>query len=504
MSTLRSYQTAGLDRLRASVAGGNRRIVMQAPTGSGKSIVAAEIVMSALRKHRSVYFVVPAVDLIDQTVAMFEAYGVPAEEIGVIQAKHPRTKGTARVQVASVQSLMRRDLMVYDLVIIDECHEVYQFVVEWMGRLEFQHVPFIGLSATPWTKGLGRYYQDLIIVSTTEELIAAGYLSRFRVYAPSHPDLGKVTTVAGDYHVGQLSGAMSDSTLVADVVETWLQLGQNRPTFVFAVDRAHAGLLQRQFEGAGIPTGYIDFKTPREERAEIRRRFHNGDLRVVCNVECLTTGVDWDVRCISLVRPTKSEMLYVQMIGRGLRIADGKDDCLILDHSDTTQRLGFVTDIHHDKLNTSKPKDPAEVEVKPPLPKPCPKCSFMRPPRVPVCPACGFIPTKQSGVLYAEGELEPLEESPVRAKHSGVREQLQKLQPAQLYGALKLLAMRRGYKPSWATAQYKTIMQRWPSNETKDCAMVEAPPILISWLKAEQIRYAKGKGKSDGAARSAA
>jgi DNA repair protein RadD len=498
MTSLRDYQQTAIDRLRSSVGSGHRRIVMQAPTGAGKSIMAAEIVMSALRKHRSVYFVVPAVDLIDQTVAMFEAHGVPAEEIGVIQAKHPRTKAVARVQIASVQSLMRRDLMLYDLVIVDECHEVYKFVVEWMNRVEFLRTPFIGLSATPWTKGLGQIYQDLIIVSTTEELIAAGYLSRFKVFAPSHPDLGKVTTVAGDYHVGQLSTAMSTGNLVADVVETWRAKAENRPTFVFAVDRAHASLLQSQFEECGIPTGYIDFKTPREERAEIRRQFHNGEIKIVCNVECLTTGVDWDVRCISLARPTKSEMLYVQMIGRGLRIAPGKDHCLILDHSDTTERLGFVTDIHHEKLSMAKPKDAAEAEEpEKPLPKPCPSCSFMRPPRVAVCPHCGFAPNKRSGVQYEEGELLELEESPARKRNKGVRGELQKLRPEVLYGALKLIAMRRGYNPRWATAQYHTIMQRWPSDETKRAEPCEAPPLLMSWLKAEQIRYAKGKGKSE-------
>ena len=83
----------------------------------------------------------------------------------------------------------------------------------------------------------------------------------------------------------------------------------------------------------------------------IGRRLREGQIKVVCNVYCLTTGVDWDVRCIILARPTKSEILYTQIIGRGLRTAEGKTDCLVLDHSDTTLRLGFVTDIHHETLD---------------------------------------------------------------------------------------------------------------------------------------------------------
>ena len=216
---------------------------------------------------------------------------------------------------------------------------------------EWQRVPFVGLSATPWTKGLGKHYDDLIVAATTAELIDKGFLSPFRVYAPAHPDLSAVKIVAGDYHEGQLSEAMSQPVLVADTVSTWLRLGEDRPTLCFAVDRAHARRLADEFEAAGVPTGYVDANTPADERERIGQRLREGQIKVVCNVYCLTTGVDWDVRCIILARPTRSEILYTQIIGRGLRTAEGKSDCLILDHSDTTLRLGFVTDIHHETLD---------------------------------------------------------------------------------------------------------------------------------------------------------
>jgi superfamily II DNA or RNA helicase len=115
------------------------------------------------------------------------------------------------------------------------------------------------------------------------------------------------------------------------------------------------------------------------ERIEVRRKFASGDYAVVCNVGVLTMGVDWDVRCIILARPTKSEMLFVQIIGRGLRPAADKDHCLILDHSDTTSRLGFVTDIHHDELDDGDRRiSSARDRVK--LPKECPMCACLRPP----------------------------------------------------------------------------------------------------------------------------
>ena len=138
------------------------------------------------------------------------------------------------------------------------------------------------MSATPWTKGLGKHYDDLIVAATTSELIDKGFLSPFRVFAPAHPDLSGVKIVAGDYHEGQLSEAMSQPVLVADTVSTWLRLGEDRPTLCFAVDRAHARKLADQFEAAGVPTGYVDANTPADERERIGRRLREGQIKVVC------------------------------------------------------------------------------------------------------------------------------------------------------------------------------------------------------------------------------
>src|SRR5215469_8131652 len=147
---------------------------------------------------------------------------------------------------------------------------------------------------------------------------------------------------------------MNQSALVADTVDTWKARADGRPTLCFAVDRSHAAHLQRRFQQEGVETAYVDCFTSVDDRKEIARRFHAGIVKVVRNVGVLTTGIDWDVRCIILSRPTKSEILFVQMIGRGLRTADGKSDCLILDHSDNHTRLGFVTDISYDELHDGR------------------------------------------------------------------------------------------------------------------------------------------------------
>ena len=259
------------------------------------------------------------------------------------------TNYAAPVQIASVQTLARRiALPPVDLVIVDEAHIYSKAIASWMDR--DPKLIFVGLSATPWAKGMGRRYDDLIVCATIQELIDAGHLSPFRCYAPAEPDLSGVRTNKGDFVTADLSATMSEGGLVADVVSTWLEKGEARPTLCFAVDRAHAQSLQARFVAAGVACGYVDAYTDKVERALTRKRFEAGELRVVCNVGCLTTGVDWAVGCIILARPTRSEMLYVQMVGRGLRVNPGLDDCIILDHAGNALRLGLVTDIHHTSL----------------------------------------------------------------------------------------------------------------------------------------------------------
>lgn len=454
--------------------------MLQAPTGFGKTILAAAIVDGALRKGNRVMFVVPALSLIDQTVQAFWAEGI--REVGVIQGNHEMTHAGRPVQVASVQTLQRREIPPADIVVIDEAHRWFEFYGDWMGRPEWQRVPFVGLSATPWTKGLGRYFDDLIIAATTEDLIEAGYLSRFHVFAPAHPDLTGVRTVAGDFHEGDLADAMDKPSLTADVVETWRRMGEDRPTFVFAVSRAHAKHLQRQFEEAGIGCAYVDAYTDMDERESIRKRFHAGDVRVVCNVGCLTTGVDWDVRCIVLARPTKSEMLYVQMIGRGLRTAPGKADLRILDHSDTTLRLGFVTDIRHEELHDGR-KSPANDrrERKEPLPKECPSCAFLKPPKVHQCPSCGFAPERQSDVEVEDGALVEVKGG-FKPKPDEKR---------SWYAQLKGYAEMNGKSDKWVLANYRAKFDEWPYR--KEVAPITPGPEVLGWIRHRQIAWAKSR-----------
>jgi superfamily II DNA or RNA helicase len=490
-ATLRPHQTRLLDQLDTAIGEGCKRIVAQAPTGFGKTIVAAHRLRLLQDAGKRAIFTVPALSLIDQSVEKLYAEGI--KDVGVIQANHLMTDYARPIQVASIQTLQRREVPDADEIIIDEVHRWYKFYPKLLGDPHFTNTPIIGLTATPWTKGLGMYFERLIIGSTTQELIEGGYLSKFKAFAPASPDLTGVRTVAGDFHEGDLSEAMNKTVLVADVVTTWLERAAGRPTLCFAVDRAHAKSLQQKFLQEDIPAEYIDCYTEVPERRIIAKRFHAGDVKVVCNVGCLTTGIDWDVRCIILARPTKSEILFVQMIGRGLRTADGKGDCLILDHSDNHIRLGFVTDIHHSKLDDGKQRLQARAERNEPLPKKCVKCQFLKPPKMLQCPCCGFVPVPQPKVVHRGGELIEL------TSRNTVRSVSTEQQQA-FYAELRRIQETRGYKSGWAAHKFKEKFGHFPPFSWNGQPTAAPSPATFRWVQSRNIAWAKSRPRIEGAA----
>lgn len=491
---LRDYQARAIDELRQAMAEKCKAPLLQAPTGAGKTAIACAIAQSAVEKGRLVYFTVPALALINQTVDDFIGQGIYS--IGVIQANHPLTNRDRMVQICSLQTLSRRNVPPPDLIIVDEAHRRDKHVSELMRDPRWAKTKWIGLSATPWSKGLGTDYDKLIVVTTTAELIASGRLSPFRVFAPSHPDLSGVGMVAGDYNEGQLSRVMSQKKIVGDVVENWITLGENRPTLCFCVDRGHAQAVHDSFVAAGIASAYQDGETSPEDRADIARKFASGDIKVVCNIGTLTTGVDWDVRCIILARPTKSEMLYVQIIGRGLRTAPGKNDCIIIDHSDTTLNLGFVTDIHHDELDAGTKRGPADrtdpAERVEPLPKACQSCGVLKSPKVHKCPKCGHEPRRKDKTAVIDGKLSEL-------KANGMRVDAGPESPGFWFANMRRYQIDHGYQDGWASNKFREKFGAWPPRRGLPPAAEKLDPAVGAWIRSRQIAWAKSRRNTDGA-----
>lgn len=489
---LHPFQAEALDNIRASYVQGVRRLVVQSPTGSGKTVMAQVIVAGAQEKKKRVCFIVSRKALIDQTVEKFYAAGI--RDIGVIQADHQLTDWSKPVQIASIQTLRSRGKYpASDIFIIDECHEVHKEHIKLLTNPDIKDKLVIGLSATPWTRGLGKYYESLLVVSTTKELIEQGYLSKFRVFAADHPNLDGVRIVAGDYHEKQLSGVMQENGLTANIVDTWKARWGKDKTLVFCVDRAHAQAVQERFEDAGILCGYQDANTTPKERKEIAEDFNSGDVPVVCNIQTLTTGVDWDVRCLVLARPTKSEILFVQIIGRALRTAPGKDHAVILDHSDTTARLGFVTDIHQEHLDDGKErKKPKKAKPRDAaLPKPCQQCQMLMEPMEKVCRSCGFERKLQSRIFEKDGELNEL--LPGGGKHRTSRYDATMDEKGRFYAQLKWIARAKGRKEGWAARSYLDKFKVWPDYSIKWVEPMEPGAEVRNWVKSRDIAFWKSK-----------
>jgi superfamily II DNA or RNA helicase len=460
--------------------------MLQAPTGFGKTLTAAHIIRRALDKGKRVAFVVPAINLIDQTVAAFEAEGIHA--IGVMQGIHERTDRDQPLQLCSIQTIARRKRPEIDLVIVDEAHQLHREIFRWMK--DCPKLPFLGLSATPWARGLGRFYDDLIVAATTADLIKNGFLSDFVVFAPSEPDLAAVRTIAGDFHEGELADAMDKPGITGDIVDTWIRRGENRPTFCFCVNRQHAQHVAERFIEAGVAAEYMDGLTPREERGEIFARFRSGATRLIANVGVLTIGVDLDVRCIVDAKPTKSRILFVQTIGRGLRTADGKNHLLILDHAGNHLRLGMVTDIGQDHLDDGAERRSANrPETRTgPRPKLCERCKAVVPANTKRCPSCGAALHRLAAIDAVDGELVLLGGGSSGKRSASMDEK------AAFFGELRGFAIMKGYADGWACHKYREKFGVWPNDPTIRSAAPTTPSLKTkNWVISRAIAFAKAR-----------
>lgn len=494
--TLRPYQVEAVQSLRLGLAGKKLRQMLNSPTGSGKTETAMEIIRGATAKGKRVVFLCNRVHLVEQTSRRLAKAGI---QHGVIQADNSRAEYLP-VIVASIQTVARRGLPETDLILIDEAHAV-------AGSREFRQViidrkgtPVIGLSATPWSKGLGKVYPELggalfehvVTATTIPELIEQGYLVDADVYAPSEPDLTGVKLSAGDYNETQLGEAVDKPALIGDIVTHWLKLGANQPTVCFATNIAHSKHICEQFMSVGVIAEHIDCYTDDNERSAILKRVADGVTTVISNVGILTEGWDFPAcRVLILARPTRSKIRYIQMAGRVLRPFEGKDKALILDHSGTCRRLGFPTDHIETVLDDGKPKKAAEAgEKEEPLPKVCAACNYLKPPKVHLCPACGFKPERQSEVEVGEGELALLKKS---VKH--VEKDLSKRfgTKQDVWSMLTAYVTTRGYSRGMASHKYREIFGVWPKGLHE--VPMQVSEELGRWLKAEQIRYAHSKKK---------
>ena len=487
---LRDYQDAARQSIYAAFGQGHQRVVCKMPTGAGKTALAGSIIGMELAIGNRVAFVVPFLSLIDQTVDRFREYGLT--DIGVIQGNHPLRRPKAAIQVCSAQTLIRRSFPSdIQTVIIDEAHKQFTQLNEWIGSRD----RVLGLTATPWAKGMAAVWDELLCPVTINQLTESGYLVPVKALVPeARPDLSGVKSKRYDwgldYNQVQLSERMREPQLVGDIIQTWKQHSEQNKTLIFAVDRQHARSLQIEMQQNGFECGYVDAYTDREERQRLAEMLMDGRLHAIVNIATMTTGIDFDVRTIILARPTRSKMLYQQIVGRGLRPAPGKDRLLLLDHSPTTKKLGLVSEIDErgDHLDESTYIRRAEEKNEPER-RECVECGAVQPRRVEECPFCGHVPErriKTTLVRNADGTL---------TEHQVANENDQDLE--LFYMELYSYAFNRNYKPGWAWYKFKEKTGVNPPDAwTKHQFPLwdfQIRAETLSWIKSAQIRWAKRK-----------
>lgn len=495
LHSLHPHQASMLAMLRDSFSKGSTRPVVYAATGWGKTVLAAHIVMAALDKGKKVMFIAPYTALINQTARSFMAQGLP--QPGVIQADHPWTNPSKRLQIASIQTLSRRKWPEVDLIINDEAHNMYKAMIDYMSN---NKTPVIALSGTPFTKGMGKHYSNLLSSISMRELIDQGFLSDYVAYSHDKPNLTGIKTVAGDYHEGQLGERMSDPKLIGCIIDTWLKHGENRPTICFCVNVAHAEFIGAEFEKVNITNVVITGRTPMDEREVFFQQFKRGNIKILVNVGTLVAGFDSDVRCIIDAAPTKSDIRHVQKLGRGLRTAKGKDHLIILDHAGNLVNLGFPDDIEIESLDTgdkqeaAERKEKQEKEKKEKKPKECAKCHHMKKADEHECSKCGFTPKFIENVEVADGELSAIKTSNKYTKSDKQR----------IYSELKGYQRERALSgknltDGWVSNTYKDMVGVWPKGLRESAS--QPGEQVRGFIKYKAIAWAKSKNKMKSAAK---
>ena len=304
------------------------------------------------------------------------------------------------------------------------------------------------------------------------------------------PDLAAVRTVAGDFHEAELSDAANTPKLVGDIITNWHTRACDIATIAFCVDRNHARHVEQRFREAGVASEYLDGETPHAAREAIFARFRSGTTKVIVNIDVLTAGFDADVRCVIDARPTKSEMRFVQAVGRGLRTAPGKDRLLILDHAGNTQRLGFVDAIHYDVLDDGDPRraERRKAERMAADVRLCSKCAAAMLRGTLTCIECGYEEPAKTNVVETNASLVEFGTEAERRSTPTVFDQ------AEFYAELKGYAATRGYNPGWVAHKFREKFGSWPNAPLIRNVESTSPSLKTeNWIRSRQIAYAKSR-----------
>lgn len=462
----------------------HRRVLVQCPTGGGKTVIATAVAQELGDLDLRVWFICHRAELVHQTSMTFTKAGIEHSFI----ASGRNFNAESRVHICSIDTLKSwmargKTSVRPDIVIWDECHHVG--AAGWTKVMkELGDAYHVGLSATPVRldgTGLDSHFDEIVLGPSVSWLIEQGFLSQYRVFAPSAPNMKGVKSRGGDWATGDAEQRMTPK-LTGDAIEHWLRHAAGLRTVVFAVSVAHSKSVVEAFNAAGIPSAHLDGDTPKEERAETIRKFADGELLVLSNVSLFGEGFDLaaiagrdvTIDCVVLLRPTQSLSLFLQMVGRCLRPFLDKVG-IIIDHAGNTLLHGFPDDEREWPL-AGRAKRASDGETGPPPPATCSGCFMqVRRPCPEACPYCGAplvlpreLPKSTKGQLAelkraeVEARKRAREEAKTKrdaeklaAKEKSEREQ-REVRACRTLEDLEKLGQARGYHPGWADKRWSS------------------------------------------------
>jgi superfamily II DNA or RNA helicase len=390
---LRDYQKELKSHIYQLIRDGQKRILVYAPTGSGKTAILSSILSDALSRNKREMLIVHRDFLVEQSRQAMIKTGIDSNNIGIIKAGFPENRDRA-IQIAGLQSLQNRPTPDgLDLVILDECHSTAFFKHYQTIRQETLNAVHLGFSASPWRlkstdEYFGLHFEAIAEGPGIGELIESGYLARPRYYGYGGlVDICKLdTNKSGEFKDSQMESEFIKSEVPKAVTEKILELCDGRTGIIFNSGVEQSQIQTQLLNTAGVPTVHLDADTSPKERQIAFNKLSSGEIRCISSIGCLTEG--FDVPSISFVvlsRATKSRALYIQMSGRGLRTYQDKTDCLILDFGGNVKRLGMLNKKVLITLEpTPKPDDDSML-------KECPECNSMVSIFARICPDCGYV-----------------------------------------------------------------------------------------------------------------
>lgn len=399
---LRDYQEKAVQEIRKHYKSGFKKVLLHMATGAGKTVIFSHIMKSTASNGKKVGMIVRGRKLVDQCHKRLMRENVPH---GVLMAGHWNNRPNELIQICSVDTLRSRNLFPeFDLIVLDEAHyavsKTYRDFIE-----KYPNAFLLPVSATPYTnQSLKHIAQKVVKPISFNELVSKGYLVPPVYFAPSTVDISKVAVSKStkDFVVVDLERVINENKIVGNLVKTWKDFAQNRPTLVFAVSINHSKHIEKMFNDAGIPTKHCDADSTDQERDDVIKQLESGEIKVITNVGIFCTGVDIpSVSCIMMARPTKSYSLFIQQAGRGTRPAKDKSDFLLLDNAGNILRHGFIEDEPECNLDGKEINPITLIKI-------CEVCfgAFRR--NLNKCPHCGHEKSqaeKEREIKQQEGEL---------------------------------------------------------------------------------------------------